>query len=585
MLPASDSLQTATVISLIIAALGYAVSMGKLAFKYNGLSVLILCLWGVAAVSVIASEVTFVSLIYFFFFSVFPLTFLLFSSVDATNLLKPLRLIILLLAIGSLIQFYCMPQMLKFGGTHWPLEDNNSLAAILASGALMFIGESLRGGRWTYHHIAAASVLFAGLMTTGGVAVFFGFFLVLGVMTWMAGGRVLRLSSYRPVGFFMVAVAVLMCAMTTSDTSIYHFISKWSGSVDIFVNTGLHEPNRVSGSRLLIWESALGIFKGHIWTGTGIGTFFLYYPEVRSIHDDSAGFTAHNDLVQFAVEMGFLAPLLALIIVGFVVCKTIRKLRDLSNPQDRLNFLVPFAVFGLIMGHSLVNFNMYVLPTLMIVGMMLAIWNGYFPGKEIRAVQTRTIREMLCFGSVMVVLVPLWGCYLSEYYTTKATDALAGGNIQQFSDNLNLADSWGVGQNGRAVLMAAQFSAATNNNQRALTLLDRAQSLNPRLVQIYVERARIWSLEDSAKGVEEARHALEMDEGSLTARMMVFEILEQRGQRDDAYLVLKAGLDGIIKSRNPVPFYQMLATKSLEQGDMETNKTVLLRLNQLQQSK
>ncbi|MGB4058417.1 MAG: O-antigen ligase family protein, partial [Alphaproteobacteria bacterium] len=41
--------------------------------------------------------------------------------------------------------------------------------------------------------------------------------------------------------------------------------------------------------RPAIWNSAWQIIREHFWTGTGIGTFFLYYPEVRGGDPYSAG--------------------------------------------------------------------------------------------------------------------------------------------------------------------------------------------------------------------------------------------------------------------------------------------------------
>lgn len=575
-LPISDGLQVAGVISLISGLLAYIIADSKVDLHYNSFTLLVGALWFVAGISVICSDVPFVSLIYFFFFSGFPLTFLIISRLDKTLVFSVIRCITFTLAVVSLIQFYSFPDMLKFGGAHWPLEDNNSLAVILGSGALMFIGESLKGGRWSYHYLVAAILTFAGVMTTGGVAVFFGFFAVLGGMVWLS-----KVSSYKPLILFLMGVLFLICTMTRSDMSVYHFVETWTRSIDIITDKALMERNTISGSRLFIWESAIEIFKNNIWFGTGIGTFFLYYPEFRHIEDDSAGIAAHNDLLQFAAEMGVFAPFLALIIVGSFARQAMQKIREIKNTEDRLNLLVPFSVFGLIIGHSLVNFNMYVLPSLMMVGAMLGACNDHFQQRKINSYFSKSLCKIICSGLLIVGLIPLWGCYVSEYYTGKATKALARENIQEFSDSLNLADIWGGGQNGRAVLVAAQFSSATNDHNRALILLDRAQSLNPQLVQIHVERARILSSNDLEKAVSEARHALRMDPGSLTARMMVSDILYQLNRSDEAYTILKLGLKGIMKSRNPAPFYHMLASRSLEMGDIETNKIVLSRLGKL----
>jgi hypothetical protein len=73
--PVSDALQTAGAVTLLLFALGYIACTGQLPFKSSPLTILIGLLWAVAAVSVICSHVPFVALTYFFFFSVFPVTF------------------------------------------------------------------------------------------------------------------------------------------------------------------------------------------------------------------------------------------------------------------------------------------------------------------------------------------------------------------------------------------------------------------------------------------------------------------------------------------------------------------------------
>lgn len=569
----SDAVQSAAVVTMLVSCVGYVASSGNFTFKYSPLTMLIGLLWAVAGISVACSDVPFVSLTYFFFFSAMPLTFLLFSFENVTNIIRPMMFIILALGVSSILQFYFFPQLLKFGGTHWPLADNNSLAVILGVGALLFIGEALRGGKYTYHNIRAALILFAGLMTTGGTAVFLGFLLVVAVFTMLA-----KPVTRKPVGVFMGGVILLMLVMYTSEMSVYHFLGSSSRTLDLFFDKGLSDTNDFSGSRLFIWTSAIEIFKSHPFLGTGIGTFFLYYPEFRSFNDNSAGFMAHNDFIQISTEMGIGAPLIALAIIGFLFYGTFKKLKFTTSVDERLNILIPFAAFGLMIGHSLVNFNMYVLPTLMMMGVFLAAWNVQVSSKEIQLGGTKTIREAICFIIIMAALVPLWGCYLSEYYTTKATDALTERNMQGFSDNLNLADAWGAGQNGRAVLQAAKFAAATEQSERALILLDRAQQLNPQLVQIYVERARIYNLTDPAKGLAESAVALQMDDGSIAARMVMSESYEKLNKPDEAYEILKAGLKGYLRVRNPREYLTMMIEKSMARGDIKTHDDAVWRM-------
>jgi len=577
MLPLSDGIEVAIVISMLSFAIGYAFYMGKGEFKYNALTGLVLLLWGVAAVSVGMSEVRFVALTYFFFFSAFPMTFLLFHMVDASSLLKWIRPVILCLGIASIIQFYFIPQMLKFGGTHWPFEDSNSLAIILASGILLYLAEVFKSGKIISFQTVGALALFAGLVTTASVAALLAFILVACVLSILLNcGR-----AYRAAGAFIVGALLLYALISSPQVGLLHSIESAPSAIGSFVSAGVDEPNRLSWTRFMIWKSAFHIFEQHSFTGTGIGTFFLYYPEFRNIKEDSAGYMAHNDLVQIAAEMGLLAPIIALLLVGFVIFKTISTLKSRADLNEKIDLLLPFAIFGLIIGHSLVNFNLYILPTLMMIGFFLALWNAQMPNKIMTSPSSRAVREGTAFCGIMIALIPLWGCSLSEYYTNRAIDALGHEDIQEFSNDLNNADTWGMGQNARAIVQAAKFSVATNDVPRALSLLGRAEAVNPRLVQIYIERAQILLPNDADKALLSAQYALRLDAGSIPARMMVADVLESLGRHEDAYAVLKAGMDGVMRYRDPAPYYQRIANMSLEHGDFEIQKQALLALKNL----
>lgn len=581
LLPVSDVLQTAAVVTLLTAITAYAVCTEQRPFKYNVLSFSILALWAVAANSVIWSEVKIISLTYFFFWSVFPVTFFLFSFGGGRILFKAMRWIILALGIFTLIQFYFMPHMLKFNGTHWPFEDNNSLAAMLAAGVILWFGEAMRevehGGRWHYQKTVASLLLFAALMTTGGVAVYVGLLLVL--LVFVVLGRPV---DKKPIWGFIAGALFLSLVMTTSEMSVHHFVNGGAQTTaNILLEKGIIENNSISGDRWEIWRSTIEIFKHYPWAGTGIGTFFLYYPEFRPITEASAGFQAHNDLLQFASEMGWMAPVITFIIVGFVIVRTIQFLRSKPSAEQRLNLLIPFAVFGLIIGHSLVNFNMYVFPTLMIVGLCLAVWNEQITGRSIMMTVSKTTREAVTFMAAMAVLIPLWGCALSEYYTHAAMRSLEAEQIQDFSSHLNLADKWGMGQNGKAVLQASRFAAATNNPETALNLLARAEHINPRLVGIYTDRAQLLAGRNQNTALNAAQRALQLDKASLTARMLVADILLKMHKDDESYQILKEGLQGPMRRTDIPEFYSVLAQRAVNVMDMQTSDEALRRLHQL----
>lgn len=577
-LPIASVLQTAIAASLMVIALACGFIFTKTEYKFSPLTLLVLCLWGLAGVSALASDMKFVSIIYFFFFSAFPVTFLLFGTAGHQKVLWGLRVILLALGIAAMVQFFAMPDMLKFGGTHWPFADNNTLGALLAVGALMFLGNSLRGGKWQFANIACALVLFAGIMTTEGRAVMVAFTAVLAGFMLL-----LKPAQKKPIGIFLMGVAVLLVAIKQSDLSVWHWFGEGQETLTSFATQDADRPNALTGSRFMMWKSAALIFADHPFLGTGIGTFFLYYPEFRNPWDDSAGYMAHNDLIQFATEMGFLAPLLALGIVGFVVFTTLAKLKTLQDQDSRLNLLIPFSAFVLLAGHSLVNFNFYILPSLMIIGLMLAIWNKQIATNTVTIGQNRKLREVMLVFGVFVFLSPLWSLSLSEFKVAQSLDRLGQDDVIGFSESLNLAEKLGLGLNGRSYLQAAIFASATNDRPRALMFLERAEQVSPRITRIYSERSAIFAAEgDRLKALASAQLALKMDPSSVPVRMQVADLLELLDKKDESYAVLKDGMAGRMRSPDPRTYYGRVAITSIANGDFETNKDALERLKRYQ---
>lgn len=573
-LPFDNMPQTAGAFSALAVLAGWIVYRKPLRITLTPLTYLIAALWGWAFVTAMASEVKFIGLLYVFFFGVFPLGTLVFSSCDEGRKILPwARLLILGVGINSVYQFYFDPQALKFGGTHWPFADNNSLGAMLAAGALLFFGEALRGGKSIWLNLVAALILVAGIISTEGRAIM----IVFGAMTLLLVGLEISKSkithNWKVALVFVAGILLLLGVMTKSDLSMAHWLTDGSQTMASFENTSSEKPDRLSGSRFMMWKSSARMFENHPFLGSGIGTFYLYYPEYRSPYDDSLGLMAHNDLVQFAVEMGFMGPLLALSIIGFVVVRTTKVYLTAKDQQTHLDVLIPACVFLMICGHSLVNFNFYVLPSLMLNGLILGTWNRAVGQASLKTIGNNDSRRQ----AVALIIVLLLICNAvsitgSEYYTNKSSDSLGKENAAEFAKYLEYADMLGMGLNGRVYYQAARFAAETDDKDRSLILLDRAESVNPRIAGIYHQRSLL--VEDKATAMEQAEKALRIDPASIQARMNVANLWESAGDRRKAYDILKVGMIGMMRSSNPLPYYERVEKMAKEFGDSETLEKV-----------
>ncbi|MHB1951338.1 MAG: O-antigen ligase family protein, partial [Acidiferrobacteraceae bacterium] len=117
-------------------------------------------------------------------------------------------------------------------------------------------------------------------------------------------------------------------------------------------------PESAAGTRTVIWRGALALLAHAPWHGIGLGLFSLAYPPYRHYTDTSAGFFAHDDYLQIAIEAGIVGLALFLAVMGAVGVTFHRGLPARGTDDARrvemaglLAALVSLAV------HSLVDFD------------------------------------------------------------------------------------------------------------------------------------------------------------------------------------------------------------------------------------
>jgi hypothetical protein len=116
-------------------------------------------------------------------------------------------------------------------------------------------------------------------------------------------------------------------------------------------------------NRFPIWDTSMKLFHMMPWTGSGIGTFGYYYQRMRYEHY-TAGWFAHNDLLQFAIELGWPCALVFVALILSVVATT-----------QKVN-IVPAAILLSTFMQSCVEFQYYVPAISVLTGATLA-WHRW----------------------------------------------------------------------------------------------------------------------------------------------------------------------------------------------------------------
>jgi O-antigen ligase len=105
----------------------------------------------------------------------------------------------------------------------------------------------------------------------------------------------------------------------------------------------------------------LRIFRDHLATGTGLGTFEAVYPQYQSFVTDKTWTEAHNDYAQMLVETGLIGGLLALLsLLIFLHDAFWVGLRSgLSGTPGWIQLGAALGCCGLLV-HSFVDFNLHI---------------------------------------------------------------------------------------------------------------------------------------------------------------------------------------------------------------------------------
>ncbi|WP_155270477.1 O-antigen ligase family protein [Acidithiobacillus thiooxidans] len=164
-------------------------------------------------------------------------------------------------------------------------------------------------------------------------------------------------------------------------------VFQWSRNFDLVnhLTPNFIGHNISTVSRWLMWKATWNMYLQHPWLGSGLGTYFLWYPHFRLAGETaSAGTYAHNDYLQFLMEGGPINLAFLLALAGglfWTLLRLIRKLRKALTRDSR-----KLEAFGLILGvfviagHAVGNFIFYNMPLAILSGLFLArAWQVFGP--------------------------------------------------------------------------------------------------------------------------------------------------------------------------------------------------------------
>jgi O-antigen ligase len=119
-------------------------------------------------------------------------------------------------------------------------------------------------------------------------------------------------------------------------------------------------PEISKDTRVEIWSDTLHVVAAYPWTGCGLGAYEHGFYRFKTVAPTNTVDFAHNDYLQILAELGLPGLLLAAVLGGWILKRTLTlvvTLRGGANWELAVGLLGAFLTFGL---HSLAEFNLFI---------------------------------------------------------------------------------------------------------------------------------------------------------------------------------------------------------------------------------
>jgi O-antigen ligase len=131
--------------------------------------------------------------------------------------------------------------------------------------------------------------------------------------------------------------------------------------------------NTVLGSRISIWRDSFILLLKHPLIGLGLGAFPYAFTRVQDTFVNLIVLHAHNDYLEYAVELGIPAALLLFGMILTVAAGILRVCR--RTPRDTSGAAALGALGGVValLLHSLVDFNLHIPANALVFSVILGV--------------------------------------------------------------------------------------------------------------------------------------------------------------------------------------------------------------------
>jgi len=428
-----------------------------------------------------------------------------------------------------------------YGYAQGPFQDRNVFAAFMNLLWFPAAFVLLTAGNSRYHLkrlttgvglLIISTALFA-TTSRGGIA---AWLLLLPVFLWVAYRH--DVGRKRILLLLLLTIAAYLCSTLLLNATIADRTFRLN-----------QDPS--TSARLLLWQSGLKMLLAHPVIGSGWGTFVNYYPAYRvPLENSTAGFFAHNDYLQLAIEGGIPALLLQLCLLYSVCVQLKRSLRQAAGLAGFESAALLLGVMALFM-HAFVNFIFYLAFMNILIGLYLARVAQLTDKAQVRHVfnikKRSPFLKYLCAGSLVLLILLPYGAHVLGWSINKQRNVALENLVSDQFSAYKLAEVITLIQPQERVaqetiLQTAELALADAAFIRRMGA-DFYRSLLERTLQRF-DTVRAINANDAEIGVREARiligHHAVFDTGFAYARahQVLNQSLQANPYHADAIITL-----------------------------------------------
>lgn len=296
----------------------------------------------------------------------------------------------------------------------------------------------------------------------------------------------------------------------------------------------------VASGRWIIWESSWEMYKQFPVLGWGMETFWQAYPAFRHPFDGSAGQNAHNEYLQFLVELGPIGLMLFFGLLGSILLR-IFKARDALGSEG-IGLVAALAALAI---QASFTTTYYQLSIWIVFGWYIGRLSKITASEAGYAWSPNTVFSRKGFAVVALLTAAIPGAWLTSLFMSEVElEKLESANSAgDFLRQLPQVEKYYNFRDVTQLLFAAQIRSALIEKEHgvtpyekyqaieaALARLEQAELLYPMRADNFLYRAQLKQLAQEKYTITEIiaayQKALELDPYSLPARLSFARYLE-----------------------------------------------------------